>query len=125
MDSLPTGKMSDAAEIKSDISDQLWKHVMPLYAKAMREWSITISPVLYVACVLSLIVHFLIGGWATYLALSVFIYAIYKVGYREGNVEGFQIGYEWGREDVASEMVDGYLPKRYFKDDEQKEASIP
>lgn len=82
----------------SKVSDTEWKQIMPRYREQQAEWH-TIPNFVWVMLILSSISFvFYIQNWWGIVGVIISLYSAAQIGSRSGNIDGFQIGYEWGKE---------------------------
>jgi hypothetical protein len=84
-----------------DVKGPDWLRVMPKYRQQLKKWQF-IPSIIY-------ILLFLAGGiaigfnwyypWLPIAGFLISALAARNLGSRYGNIDGFQIGYEWGKED--------------------------
>lgn len=85
----------------SGVSRLDWKRVMPKYGHQVKEWWIIPNPIWLLLIVGSGITLYF-NWFFPWLQLGAFLISLYyaaQIGSRAGNIDGFQVGYEWGQSD--------------------------
>jgi hypothetical protein len=108
MNDLEKEKLAVKAYRLSEMSDMDWKKVMPKYGAQLKEWWIIPNIIWYLLLLAGPItIYFnLYYPWLPTIALIISYYAVAQIGSRAGNIEGFQIGFEWGKIDGVCRGLD-------------------
>jgi len=82
----------------SKVSDKEWKHIMPLYRVQQSEWFMVPNFIWVMLIIFSITAIYLLQNYWGIAAAVIGFYSSAQLGSRSGNIDGFQIGYEWGKE---------------------------
>ena len=82
----------------SRVSDAEWKKIMPRYRAQQTEWFVIPNYVWVALVVASIALIFYFQNSWNIVGIIIGLYSAAQLGSRSGNVDGFQIGYEWGKE---------------------------
>ncbi|MDI6790477.1 MAG: hypothetical protein QME44_07305 [Thermodesulfobacteriota bacterium] len=101
MNNFEKEKIAVKAYRLAEMSDHDWKKVMLKYGHSLKEWWVIPTNLWYFLSLAGIVVIIFnwFSPWLRIIALLPALYAAMQIGSRAGNVDGFQIGYEWGKED--------------------------
>lgn len=80
------------------LSDKEWQQILSRYRAQLANWQVIPSYVWLSLIVASAAMVVLLPSVWRLLAALLGFYSSAQLGSRGGNIDGFQIGYEWGKE---------------------------
>ena len=90
----------------SKVSRGEWQQVMPRYRLQQKEWTFIPNFIWVILIVLSIISIYYVQNLWSIAGVIVALYSAAQLGSRSGNIDGFQIGYEWGKENAIMQTYD-------------------
>ncbi len=96
--------MNTASSDVSRVSDAEWKQIMPRYRMQQKEWFVIPNFIWILQTILSIALIYFMQGYWVIAGIIVGFYSAAQMGSRSGNIGGFQIGYEWGKEEAIEQV---------------------